>query len=188
MAVPGHLCRPAQVFYGVHNQDLKSYHLDFLLKLVKIALMELYKLRLDYTRRARWPFRAFCVDGLHQITQYWCNYIKLIEIGNRTVTMSTFSWVLLENSKVSSFYSPQVRSRSVTHTGRTHRRTDTRTNKHQILGTLYTKGPKGQKIEDRFNTTFIRIFRILKPIARHKFTCTVSKEQSVYFILSIKNR
>ena len=27
----------------------------------------------------------------------------------------------------------------------TDRRTDGRTNKHQILGTLYTKGPKGQK-------------------------------------------
>ena len=26
---------------------------------------------LDYTRGARWSFRvAFCVDGLHQITQY----------------------------------------------------------------------------------------------------------------------
>ena len=29
------------------------------------------------------PFRAFCVDGLPQITSYWCNYIKLAEIGNR---------------------------------------------------------------------------------------------------------
>ena len=39
---------------------------------------------LDYTRRARWPFRAFCVDGLPQITSHCCNSIKLAEIGNRT--------------------------------------------------------------------------------------------------------
>ena len=85
-------------------------------------------LKLDYTRRARWPFSAFCVDGLPQITSYWCNYIKLAEIGNRA--------------------DPAIGKRD-RHTdgrtdGHTDGRTDTRTNKHQILGTLYTKGPKGQ--------------------------------------------
>ncbi len=59
------------------------------------------------------------------------------------MTMSTFSWVLLENAKVSSFYSPKAGPIEKRDT-QTDRRTDTRTNKHQILGTLYTKGPKGQ--------------------------------------------
>ena len=82
--------------------------------------------KLDYTRRARWPFRAFCVDGLPQITSYWCNYIKLAEIGNRA--------------------DPAIGKRDGHTDTQTDRRTDTRTNKHQILGTLYTKGPKGQKV------------------------------------------
>ena len=121
-------------------------------KLIFSSLVVL--LKLDYTRRARWPFRAFCVDGLHQITQYWCNYIKLAEIGNRTVTMSTFSWVLLENAKVSSFYSPKAGPIEKRDTQTTDGRTDGRTNKHQILGTLYTKGPKGQKLSHTSKTLF----------------------------------
>ena len=53
----------------------------------------------------------------------------------------------------------QVRSGSVTHRhGRTDGRTDTRTNKHQILGTLYTKGPKGQLIEKNKIQTQIGYF------------------------------
>ena len=69
---------------------------------------------------------------LPQITQYWCNYIKLAEIGNRTVTMSTFSWVLLENAKDSSFYSPKAgpigkRDTQTRTDGHTDRRTDEQT-------------------------------------------------------------
>ncbi|RTZ85459.1 MAG: hypothetical protein DSY95_04775 [SAR324 cluster bacterium] len=71
--------------------------------------------------------------------------------------MFTFSWVLLENSKVSSFYSPKagpIEKRDTRTDGHTDGRTDRRTNKHQILGTLYTKGPKGQKFTVSLNELY----------------------------------
>ena len=83
----------------------------------------------------------FCVDGPHQITQHLCNYIKLAKIGSRTKTMSTISWVLLENSKVSSFYSPKAGP--VTH-GQTDGRTDGRTN-IKFWGPSTQKALKGKK-------------------------------------------
>ena len=76
MKIPGLFCvfpKPKKK----HSEN-KRYHLFY-----KISDLEKVWL-LDYTRGARWPFRAFCVDGLSQITSYWCNYIKLAEIGNRT--------------------------------------------------------------------------------------------------------
>ena len=57
-------------------------------------------------------------------------YIKLAEIGNRTVTRPTFSWVLLENAKVSSFYSPKtgpIEKRDTQTDGRTDGHTDEQT-------------------------------------------------------------
>ena len=57
---------------------VKNLHVQYSMRSSNIIL------KLDYTRGARWPFRAFCVDGLPQITSYCCNYITLAEIGNRT--------------------------------------------------------------------------------------------------------
>ena len=55
----------------------------------------------------------------------------MTEIGNRTVTMSTFSLLLLENSKVSSLYCTKagpIGKRDGRTDGRTDRQTDGRTN------------------------------------------------------------
>ena len=104
---------------------------------------------LDYIRRARWPFRAFCVDGLPQNTSYCCNYIKLAEIGNRTVTDSLFHGFCSKTRKFLHFtVHKQVdhgkRDRQTDR--RTDRQTDGRTN-IKFWGPSTQKALKGNKIE-----------------------------------------
>ena len=117
--------------------------------------------KLDYTRRARWPFRAFCVDGLPQITSYWCNYTKLAEVGIR-------------------------QSKSVTDTQtdtRTDGQTDGRTN-IKFWGPSTQKALKGNKILEKTRNhklsehfVIILLFKATEPVwwtletlARHLYT------------------
>ena len=70
------------------------------------------------------------------------------------MTRPTFSWVLPETRKFLHFDCPDtgpIEKRDTRTDTDGHRQTDGRTNKHQILGTLYTKGPKGQIFHDQIN-------------------------------------
>ena len=128
--------------------------------------------KLDYTRRARWPFRAFCVDGLYQITQYWYNYLKFAD-------RPTFSSVLLENAKVSSLFCPKhcpdQKAWQTTDTrtdGRTHGRTNIK-----FWGPSTQKALKGKNTPQSFfsgNKTNISCSSSLKrnhDLFRHWWSC-----------------
>ena len=69
----------------------------------------------------------------------------MAEIGNRTVTDSLFHGFCSKTRKFLHYTVHNTAPIEKRDRQRTDGRTDTRTNKHQILGTLYTKGPKGQK-------------------------------------------
>ena len=133
-------------------------------------------------RRARWPFRDLLCRWSASDYVIWRDYIRLTEIGNHVNVRSTFSWILLKRCGAES---PKIVSRSVpsVHESRfwawqtTDRQTTDgrRTHKHQILGTLYTKGPKGQQCHTLIKCPILVVLKCLRNLVG------VKNYQSVYY-------